>query len=67
MAEARYRGGLGTLQDALSAQISANEERARLIESRVLLAQKLIAVYKAIGGGGQSPIRIEEEPLRPWG
>lgn len=68
LAEIRYKNGLGTLQDALSAQISANEEKARLTESKVLLAQRLMAVYKAIGGGsGQNPLPLEEDPLRPWG
>lgn len=67
MAEIRYQNGLATRQAWLTTQLDLNNERIRLIQSQSALAIQLIAVFKALGGAGQIPIEIKEEPLRPWG
>lgn len=67
MAETRFKEGLGTRQDYLSSLVEANMERLQLLQSETTLATGLIAVFKAIGGAGQAPVELKEDPLRPWG
>lgn len=67
MGKVRFQNGLESLQDLLTQEIAVNRERIRLIQSETTRAIRLIAVFKALGGAGQQPVDLEEEPLRPWG
>lgn len=67
MANIRFNNGLETRQDSHTAEINANQERIRLIQSETTRVIRLIAVFKALGGAGQQPVDLKEEPLRPWG
>jgi NodT family efflux transporter outer membrane factor (OMF) lipoprotein len=67
MEEVRFQNGLETLQDVLTQEIDLNRERIRLIQSETTRGIRLIALFKALGGAGQQPIDLKEEPLRPWG
>lgn len=67
MAEIRLKNGLETRQDLLTQEIDLNRERIRLIQSMTSQTIRLIAVFKALGGAGQLPIDLKEDPLRPWG
>lgn len=67
MAEVRFKNGLETRQDLLTQEIDVNRERIRLIQSETTQSIRLIAVFKALGGAGQQPVDLTEEPLRPWG
>jgi len=63
----RFQNGLETLQNVLSKEIDAHRERIRLIQSRSTRSIRLVALFKALGGAGQQPVELKEEPLRPWG
>lgn len=67
MAEIRFKNGLETRQDLLSQEIDVNRERIKLIQSMTSETIRLIAIFKAMGGAGQQPIDLKEDPLRPWG
>ena len=68
LADERVQQGLETRQQALRAWLAVDEQRSRLIEIETSLAIRLIALYKAIGGGdGELEPPVLEEPLRPWG
>lgn len=67
MAGVRFNNGLETRQDLLTQEINVNRERIRLIQSTASQTIRLIAVFKALGGAGQQPVDLKEEPLRPWG
>lgn len=67
MAGVRFNNGLETRQDLLAQEINVNRERIRLIQSTASETIRLIAVFKALGGAGQQPVDLKEEPLRPWG
>ena len=65
MSEIRFKNGLETRQDLLSRAIDVNRERIRLMQSMTNRTIRLIAVFKALGGAGQQPIDLKEDPLRP--
>lgn len=68
LADIRFEQGLETRQDSLKHWLGVNEEKARLIEAESAVSTRLIALYKAIGGGdGTLEAPILEDPLRPWG
>ena len=67
LAEQRFQGGLGTRKAQLDADLATQAAKMALLQSRVALSTRLIALYKALGGGGLDPVKLEDEPLRPWG
>lgn len=67
MAEIRLFKGLETRQTYLSSAIEANNAKTQLLESEATHTIRLISVFKALGGAGQIPVDIKEDPLRPWG
>lgn len=67
LAEHRFQGGLGTRQAEIDAILETQGAELGLLQSRAALSTRLIALYKALGGGGLAPVEIEEDPLRPWG
>lgn len=42
-------------------------EELNLAQSQAQTTLYLIALYKALGGGGQLEVKPVDEPLRPWG
>jgi outer membrane protein, multidrug efflux system len=61
LAEQQYRVGLTTYVDVLTAQTNLQTAQDALVQSRQLLAQNLIALYKALGGGWQEHVPAETE------
>jgi len=67
LARQRLEGGLGTRQAEIDTILETRGAELGLLQSRATLATRLIGLYKALGGGGKTPVKLEEDPLRPWG
>lgn len=67
LADLRYQEGVSAFLDVLDAQRILYVEEVELAETRARTTLYLIALYKALGGDGQIPLPVMEEPLRPWG
>ncbi len=55
LASERYQKGLTGFIDVLSAQQMLYQAQSGLVSSKAALAQNLVALYKALGGGWQMP------------
>lgn len=55
LAGERYQKGLTGFIDVLSAQQMLYQAQSSLVSSKAALAQNLVALYKALGGGWQMP------------
>jgi len=55
IAQAQYRNGLVPFINVLSANAALLDVRGQLVESRMALAQDVVSLYKALGGGWQLP------------
>lgn len=70
IAAQQYRAGLTTFVDVLSAQTTLLDAEDQLTQSRQQLAQNLVSLYKALGGGWSSlepvsdPAHAPPEPFR---
>ena len=67
LARQRLEGGLGTRQAEIDTILETRGAELGLLQSRATLATRLIGLYKALGGGGKTSVKLEEDPLRPWG
>lgn len=66
LANERYRRGLTTFLDVLTAENSLLSAQRSLSLSRASLLNDLVALYKALGGGwGNAEVRAAEGPLGP--
>ena len=66
-AELLYREGLATFLEVLDAQRAIYAQELELARSQAQTTTNLIALYKALGGSGQLPVKPAADPLRPWG
>ena len=76
LAEQQYRGGIADYTRVLTTQEFLTDEQSRLVSTRGAVAQNLVALYRALGGGwelreGQdlvpAPIQDQMRERTKWG